>query len=67
MPDAEPDCEGPVEVSESYFRDKERNKHANKCLRAGSGIADKTTVVGLVDHTTGQVIAQVVQRRTRTP
>ena len=44
MPDAESDCEGPVEVNESYFGDKERNKHANKCLHAGSGIADKTAV-----------------------
>ena len=57
------DYEGPVEVevNESCFDGKERNKHARQRLRVGRGTAGKMAVVGLEDRATGHAAAKVVK------
>ena len=52
---------GPVEVDETYFGGRERNKHESKKRRAGRGPVGKTAVVGAKDRETGQVAARVVE------
>lgn len=47
---------GPVEVDETYFGGKARNR------RLGAGLSEKTIVVGLKDRTSRRVVASVVDK-----
>ncbi len=57
-----PIFDGPTEANESCRGGKEKNKHANRKPRAGSGPVGKTAVAGLCDRAAGQVTARVVEK-----
>lgn len=53
---------GPVEVDETYFGGRERNRHAKDRKGLGRGSVGKTAVVGAKDRGTNRVSATVVAR-----